>query len=270
VTLQQRQITEDVVVMAGDISASRATGLDRILANRRWWQCDVPFRHYVATSVFTPDIYAGLVESFRASLSKQGYLAKHDIHGTTFEPGLSGPLSLFVSRDWHDLVAGLFNVRATGHISGGTHHHEPGSKDGFPHNDLNPGWFLDYDSDDGIVLPQHSLCQYTTGATTSTLPPRRVIRAVALLYYLDNPAWRQGDGGETALYASASDPIDAPLARIAPRNNTLLAFECTPYSYHAFIGNRINPRNSVIMWIHREPDEVSARWGPGVIEEFRY
>jgi hypothetical protein len=247
-----------------------AAPLNDLLANRRWWQCDAPFPHYVATSVFTPDVYRSLVADFRAKLHRSGYLAQHDLHGTTFEPGLTGPLSLFVSRPWHDLVAGLFGVRATGHVSGGTHHHDVGSKDGLPHNDLNPGWFIDYDSADGIVLPQHSLCSYTSGVTTSaSSPPRRVIRAVAVLYYLDNPPWRPGDGGETALYLSVTDPVDAPAARIAPRNNTLLAFECTPYSYHGFLANRVSPRNSVVMWLHREPADVEARWGTGVIEEFQ-
>jgi hypothetical protein len=240
-----------------------------ILANRRWWRCHEPFLHYVAPNVFTPQVYEELVTAFRATLTEQrGYLSKHDIHGTTFEPGLTGPLRLFVSRPWHDMLAGLFGVTATGHVSGGTHHHEPGSSNGFPHNDLNPGWFIDYDSPDGIVLPQHDLCQYTTGTTTSDKPARRVIRAVAVIYYLGNPPWAAGDGGETGLYASASDPIAAPVTRIAPRNNTLLAFECTPYSFHGFITNRVHPRTSVVAWLHREPADVEARWGPGVIQEF--
>jgi hypothetical protein len=240
-----------------------------ILANRRWWRCQQPFPHYVAPRVFTQETYRALVTAFRATTASQrGYLAKHDIHGTTFGPALTGPLRLFASRPWHDMLAGLFGVAATGHVSGGTHYHERRSSNGFPHNDLNPGWFIDYSSPDGIILPQHDLCQYTTGATTSSETPRRVIRAVAAIYYLGNPAWKPGDGGETGLYASASDPIDSPVARIAPRNNTLLAFECTPYSFHGFISNGAHPRTSIVMWLHRESSDVEARWGPGVIQEF--
>jgi 2OG-Fe(II) oxygenase superfamily len=78
--------------------------------------------------------------------------------------------------------------------------------------------------------------------------------------YLCNPDWIEGDGGETGLYGSREDPVDRPIAVVPPINNSLLMFECTPYSYHSFLSNGRSPRNSVIVWLHREKVEVLSRW----------
>ena len=49
-------------------------------------------------------------------------------------------------------------------------------------------------------------------------------------------------------------------------NNSLVLFECTPFSWHGYLGNRAKPRNSVVMWLHRPKADVVARWGePSIV-----
>ena len=93
---------------------------------------------------------------------------------------------------------------------------------------------------------------------------RETMRAIAILYYLNNPEWLPGDGGETGLYRAITDQVDQAVVSVPPINNTLVAFECSPYSFHAFRTNR-QPRNSLVMWLHREKAEALAQWGEGSI-----
>jgi hypothetical protein len=240
-----------------------------VLASRRWWRRQKPFPHVVATDVLREEIYAELVDGFRDKLGPGGggYLSGHDIHGCELNPDYEGPLTLFVGRPWHDMLANVVGVTASGHVSCGLHRHVVGSSNGFPHNDLNPGWFLDYPSDDGICLADSRLCRYTTGEllAETTYVRRKLVRAVAAIFYLDNAPWNAGDGGTTGLYRNASDPVDQPRAVVPPVNNSLLVFECTPFSFHGFISNRRHERNSVVLWLHRSKAEVGRLWGEQAI-----
>jgi hypothetical protein len=243
--------------------------IESAIANRRWLQRSKPFPHFVATNVFTADTYARLEASFRETLDRvrgHAYLKEHDIHGTTLLPADAGAFSPLLSRGWHDLLADVLGVQTTGHVMCGIHHHTTGSADGFPHNDLNAGWF-DGDPQPGSVeLSSPYTVDYTSGrALVEGASPRETVRALAILYYLANDPWSPGDGGETALYRTATDRVDRPVARVPPINNSLLAFECTPHSYHGFVSNTRAPRNSIVMWLHRSKADVTVRWGGDAI-----
>jgi len=239
------------------------------LLSRRWLRRSHPFAHVVAYDVFVPGVYAALCARFDemlAGLNGHAYLDAHDIFGTTVTPASAAGLQPFASRAWHDLLATIVGVRATGHVALGMHHHKVGSADGFPHNDLNSGWFAADPGPGAIELSQPEVVEYTTGTLRRPgVQPRENVRAVAVLYYLANGLWQPGDGGSTGLYTRASDPVRRPALVVPPLDNSLLAFECTPTSWHGFISNRRRPRNSIIMWLHRPKAEVVARWGAGAI-----
>lgn len=234
-----------------------------MFANRRWLMRDVPFPHVVADDVFTPAVYADLVDDFRARLQRGELtpMASYDALGLTFDSSVDGPFAVFFSRAWHDLVAGVAGVAVSAHVSGGLHHHPVGSASGVVHHDLNPGWFVDAGARDGIVVADRALCAYTTGRTSNpTLSAREMMRAVAVLFYVDNPPWTPGDGGATGMYRRRDDNVHRPAAVVAPRANSLLMFACTPWSFHSFIGNRRHPRNCLVMWLHRDKRDVLERW----------
>jgi hypothetical protein len=246
-----------------------ASDLAAKLRNRSWSFRIDPFPHVVAERVFQPRAYAELEEAFLDRLAGSvpevqfsRNMPGYDASGLSFTPRTSGPLALFVSREWHDLIAGAFGIDVTRHMSGGLHHHHCGSADGTIHNDLNPGWFIDYESNDGIVVSDHAACDYRTGASPELgASPEETVRAVAVLFYLNNPVWECGSGGVTGLYGSGGDNPYRPAAVVPPHNNSLLAFECTPHSHHAFLSNKRQPRNSLVAWLHREKSAVVARWG---------
>jgi 2OG-Fe(II) oxygenase superfamily len=241
-----------------------------VLSNRRWWRRERPFTHFVATDVFSPGFHAELEGSFRAILAsgldksfrqgKSGY----DAYIHSVAPDIDGPLSFFVSRGWHDLLASLAAVEVTGDVGAALHHHEPGSRTGTIHNDLNPGWFAASAArPDGINCASSAVCDYKHGEPHAPgVQPVERIRAIAMIYFLNNAQWREGNGGECALYAHR---VSAAVETIPPVNNSLLAFECTPYSYHRFLANRAGTRDSVVLWLHRKREHAVERWGQRAI-----
>ena len=251
--------------------------LASVLNQRRWQVCTRPFPHIVARDVFTPDFYAELDSAFGGFLERglsedhdparlSRNIRNYDAYSVSFAYDMPKPFQLFISREWHDMLARLAGVPATTDVSGGFHHHLRGSRSGEVHNDLNPGWFVDAAPNGAVNLTRNDLCDYTTGHRRDPrTPTHQAVRAVAVLFYLQNAHWREGDGGETGLYADRDQPVDAPDKAIPPVNNTLLMFECRPNSYHSFIQNRAAPRNSMIMWLHRPLGEAAQRWGEGAI-----
>ena len=82
---------------------------------------------------------------------------------------------------------------------------KPGARSGWAHNDLNPGWFADPEpGPDDVRLKGEGGVDYFTGRAPEGVRTRRTVRAVSLLFYLGNPDWSAGDGGETALYETIS------------------------------------------------------------------
>lgn len=243
--------------------------LAELLGQRRWIKRCQPFPHVIAYEVFRLAVYERLERRFIDLLDETAgrpYMRRHDIYGRTVEPDIAHHFDPLLTRPWHDLLARVLGITATGHVAVGMHHHRIGSRHGFPHNDLNPGWFLGEPPSNNLLISGPEI-DYTTGALlrATSAPPVKTIRAAAALFYLANPNWEPGDGGATGLYRSADDDVRRPAAAVPPLNNSMLLFECTPRSFHGFISNRTNPRNSIIMWLHRPKDDVIARWGEEAI-----
>jgi hypothetical protein len=250
--------------------------LTSLLNRRPWVLCNDPFPHVRSESVFATAFYRELETAFDTLVSGRQLaswpeacfrrnMPGYDASAVDFDRRVGWPFSWFVSRPLHDLFASVFGVDAIGCVSGGLHHHAAGSRDGFVHNDLNPGWFVDTGGEE-IVIPRGDLCNYRNGVTVdANVTARETMRGIAIIYYLNNPAWTAGDGGETGLYRTARDPIDHPVVAVPPLNNSLLAFECTPHSFHAFRKNHRHPRNSVSVWLHRDKAAVLDRWGSSAI-----
>lgn len=255
--------------------------LSTLLRNRRWIRHTWPLPYFAARDVFIPTLYREQVAAF-AELLGRGFAAEpdgarfcrslpgYDAHALGFSRSLPEPFGVFLSRAWHDMLAQLAGVRATGDVDGGFHHHAVGSASGWIHTDLNPVWFAGAAPPDGVNLSDGRLCDYTTGKPTRAgVCPRGVVRALTMIFYLGDDEWRAGDGGETGLYAAVDRPVEKPDAVVPPAGNSLLVFACTPFSYHAFLKNHRRPRNSVILWLHGDKDEAVARWGARALVPFR-
>lgn len=247
-----------------------------LLANRAWLRRPDPFPHVVADDVFSPAFYdelcgqlGGILDHGLSDIPSGPRFSRgmpgYDAYGISITPETGGPLALFVSSAWRDLMCGLFGVGRTPYVFAGAHHHAAGGADGFVHSDFNPVWFPRADGD-SIQVPDQSRCDFKSGAG-SLEAKVETIRGVVVIFYLLNDHWRPGDGGETGLFRSAHDPL--PAARCPPTSNSLVAFECTPRSFHAYLGNPGRPRTSIIMWIHRERDEAVEKYGEEHIERWK-
>lgn len=238
--------------------------LDSTLGNRRWVYRETPFSHVRVSSVFTPEAYYQMVDQFH-EMFDGGQFAKdipgYDVDAAAITSENSGAFSVFTSRLWNDLWARIFSVEVTGDLNVTLHHHRIGSASGVPHNDLNPGWVVPENRPDGISVHDPQTCDYKFGTSENGIAGVERVRAIALIYYLANPPYRPGQGGATGLYRAHTDPVDRPSVAIAPENNSLVAFACTPFSYHSFITNDSVERNCLVMWLHQTIEEVERKWG---------
>lgn len=235
--------------------------IDRIIENPNIKIKEKPFRHIVVDDFFKKDFYnhlcvemkkllnRGISDTPQRDLFSRLPSPDENIFSLTVDPKLGYPLSFFYSREWDQYISGVFNVASSRDTILALHHHEIGSKTSWTHNDFGMCSFKEDRLENG-VNPWYYQCIYRDDSDKQPDTFRRV-RAVAIIYYLLNDQnWSESDGGETALYTSA-DRTDA--FKVAPINNRLLAFEVSPFSFHAFLQNKTSERNSIIQWIHQEP-----------------
>ena len=267
--------TSDPVSTAAASAGEPATeriDLHSALGSKSWLRCSSPFPYVRARDVFSPGVYGAMADQYSDLLSGGHFgrgIPGYDVTAYTVTGKMTGPLSLFCKRPWHDMLARLFGVNATGELNIALHNHAVGSLDGSPHNDLNPGWFADGPRSDGIFVHDPAYgCDYRYGPKNPEVTAVERVRAIAVIFYLANPV--RGVGGETGLYRAASDPIRRPADVVPPANNSLVAFECTPTSFHGFISNQNALRNCLVMWLHREKKEAIRRWGESSIVYWRH
>ena len=252
-----------------DIAPAAGIRLADVLAHRRWWVIDTPLRHLRVDDVFTDDVYGRIVDTFRTRMASGDFtrsLAGYDASAAAVTPANAGGFEVFLTREWHELIAALLDVPVTGDIIATLHHHAAGSLAGSVHNDLNPGWFPRR-NDSGINVHDPRLCNYRTGISSAGVAAVERTRAISLLYYLDTSP--DISGGGTGFYRSAGQSVDQPDVVVPPRNNSLVAFECTPFSFHTFISNIDRERNCLVMWWHRDRGDAIARWGNGSIVKWQ-
>ena len=246
-------------------SVPDGSDLSSVLAHRRWVRRSHPFPHVVAQNVFVPEFYDELAAHFRRIEGLgafQNNIRNYDAGSVLIRDHADGPLGFFVSRPWHDLVAGVFGVEGTGDVTAGLHHHPPGGRPGWPHNDLNPGWFGGgWPGDDEVRNEGVDGVDYQKGPTRPGSEGRETVRGVSVLFYLANPEWSPGDGGETGIYPSCAAGRQGAGAGVPPVNNSLVMFESTPFTWHGYAGRSRHERNSVVMWVHRRKSEAVERWG---------
>jgi hypothetical protein len=272
---------DDAADPSSSFGAYAAPDLGALLANRSWHYHRLPFPHFTATDVFVPWLHDELTEAYRDVLARgvcerggdpsqfSRRMIGYDAYSYEIRRDPTSPFSLFISPPWMRLISDMCQVATNPDVQIALHHHAPDSKNGWIHADLVPGWFIDRPAQDGVNLPDR-LCNYKNGKTLRPdIPARESARAISVIYFLANPDWVPEHGGETGLYAAQTDPVESPARRIPPRNNSILVFECTPFSFHAFLNNFNVPRNSLIQWLHRPVADVIERWGEKSVDKWR-
>jgi hypothetical protein len=249
-----------------------------LLGGREWRYRAWPFPHVSAKNVFRHEVYKALAHQLHqilargvSEISVRDRLSRnipgYDAYSVDLHHTRHGPLGLFLTDDWRDILNGLFRIPSTPYLAAAAHYHQIGSNSGFVHNDFNPVWFP-IAKHGSPQMPHHQLCKHRSDILSRS-GRITVVRGVAMIFFLLNDSWRPSDGGETGLYVSAYCAVSKPTVRVPPISNSLLAFECTPMSYHAFIHNARTPRMSIVMWTHRPLDEALRKYGAERLERFR-
>lgn len=234
-----------------------------------------PFTHIYATDVFSAEIYKRLSQEFAAivdrTLAGAGSGPKMFKSGTNYDAlilaissSLSDRFAPIFTHQWQEIVSQLLNLPFTERVDGALHHIPRGSRSGWLHTDLCSGWFnvaATSLTDHEIIFPDRSQCDYFTGEPRNPgAKPEQYVRAASMIYYLNNDGWSEGDGGETELYSTARSDV-GPKKAIAPKNNTVVIFECTPHSFHRLLANPGRHRNSIVVWFHTTTEFGQSRWG---------
>jgi len=232
-----------------------------------------PYRYVVIDNFFKPEFVEELSVYFNNMLAKGlgtdhidrskfrffDPKIKYDGYVYTVPLGAPAPLDMFQSVAWNLFFTKLFGKPTTFGTNVALHHHPPHDKTGWVHND-----YATYVFPQKTVLPNGvyiSSGELPKGVSVPSMPLIKNFkqkRTIALLYYFNNPEWKEGDGGETGIYSSKSK--DSLTVSVAPVNNRLLAFDISPASFHAFQEN-MKDRNCLVQWFHADLDWCEKEYG---------
>ena len=216
-----------------------------------------PFPHIIIDNLFEQKDYQTMCEIFPSFISRvkpykdtPGATSNYEgyISGLSKEDVFGNPFDFFASRELKNFVEKEFGIETTKYVAPSAHFHKAPSKDGFIHRDMNICSFKETETEDFVF----------TNGTIYTNDSRRincekevkVIRSVALLYYLNNDNSESASGGGTGIYNSYNGEVR--IKEVEPKNNRLFLFEINNMSYHAFIGANFN-RSAVVTWFHSKP-----------------
>ena len=222
-----------------------------------------PFTHVSIENFLPEGAYQELVDAYKARLDKGlsmvhdgekfGRFDMYDLYSFVPKPGLDVPHKFFYSESYFKALESLFNITLSRDTFVTYHHHLPSSQDNYIHTDFSSGYFMDDPLPNG-VNPWY----YQTPHTKPSENSRRMGRAIAVIYYLNNLDWNEKLGGETAIFETKEG--GTPVRRLAPINNNLSAFEITPHSFHNFMKNSSPSRNSIAQWFFVSPEEMKKRF----------
>ena len=234
------------------------------LLNRRWKIRSLPFKFCVVNDVFVDSVHQRIASAFQKKLSvrsgRDSSYSNYDAKILSFDEQDRAALFPLLDHEFLSTLARALELEVALEVDGAFHHHPPGSRTGWIHNDFNPGWFPRSAQTGEVLLCDHERCNYRTGKVgNQSVNPLQRMRRLTLIYYVNNKGWQEGDGGETGLYSSRAQPLQRAEVKVPPIDNSLMMFECSPHSFHSFLSTK-RARNSIILWLHAGMDSSKARW----------
>lgn len=224
--------------------------------------CTRPYRHLIVDRIFDEAAFSLIAAHVRAvSAGGRASVFKERDYGASIF-GLNslnlGPVSDLINPDVIQRIATRLDVPVTMYVDAAIHVHPPESPSGWLHTDFNAGWF-DERSGSGPHFSERDICDYRTGRSVATFSKAvELTRSIAIILYFSDE-WNERHGGETVICRSEMDSVDDAPIRVAPLANRLLAFECSPVSFHSFAATK-RERISVIFWAHADAVQLSDRW----------
>jgi hypothetical protein len=178
--------------------------------------------------------------SFKSHIDWDALLLKGDIE----------EFKIFHSNEFKDFVTTIFPyVKITNDVLSELHYHEVYSPSSWIHNDYEVVNFKRDPLPNNINLFNGQV-DYRMADQSDNVYKR--VRAIVIIYYINETPWLQGHGGETAFYLN--DVKDYEVEKyektVAPLANRALIYEINPWSQHAFLSNLVYKRINLIQWYH--------------------
>jgi hypothetical protein len=234
-----------------------------IINNGQWRDLRRPFRHFHATRVLESTVYNSVAKMFSTLLlrSPKSRRKLPSFTKSVYNNDLVLPVDECLAEDLPAIFSessirslyGILDLPFLPRIDAEMHSHPKGSPSGFIHTDYSETWFDESFAPlkPMIRFPSRFRCDSVTGEVkVRSAIPAKYVRAATLIFYLCNDGWREGDGGETALYEDEWETPDISARLIPPANNSLLLFRCSPHSYHRFVTNPGCVRNSIVLRLY--------------------
>jgi hypothetical protein len=226
-----------------------------------------PFNYLTIENLFNQDIYSSLCNKFPDIIGRMNG-QRHGAVGVgkkvynaiiaSVNPEEGVGYDFFATKLWKDSLSNFFDIELNQHLSYSAHYHEGSvenpSNSGWVHLDLN---ICSAKDDSSKEVKTINDCIYNDDTNSLQPNTRKVLRSIAVLYYLNNPEnINEEDGGGTGLYSNYN--LDSRLRQVLPKNNSAFIFEISPLSYHAFIGAKYN-RSAMVHWFHSSPSYIVKR-----------
>jgi hypothetical protein len=167
-----------------------------------------------------------------------------------------------------NFIGSVFGVSLDENLMIGMHRHNPPSKAGWSHSDFAVVSFpnIPCNFSSHRVFTQDYSVNYADDSALLQPDTLKTARSIACLYYTASNHWSAGKGGETGLFLPNRETL---AVKVPPRGNSLLAFEISPLSYHAYLGSASMERNCFIWWYHSPIPYITERYAESIAEKNR-
>lgn len=218
-----------------------------------------PFNYIIIDNLFNKEIYSEICKKFPEFIARTKPYKDQPGATSNYEGYISGlglgdlknGYDFFASKDLQNFVEKSFDIKTSKYISPSAHFHRAPSKNGFIHRDMNICSFSTVQTDEFVTTGGVVYTDDTNHNTNSI----KMIRSIALLYYLNNNDSIDCTGGGTGIYNSYGGSL---INTIEPKNNRLFMFEISHNSFHGFIGANFD-RSAVVSWFHSSPAYIINR-----------
>lgn len=214
-----------------------------------------PFNYMIIDNLFNKEMYGQMCKKFPEFIARTTPYKDQPGATSNYEGYISGlglkdlidGYDFFASKNLQNFIEQSFNIKTSKYISPSAHFHKSPSKNGFIHRDANICSFPIINQEMDFV-PAGGGVVYTDDSNQN-INSVKMIRSIALLYYLNNNDDIETSGGGTGIYDSYSGKL---INTIEPKNNRLFIFEIGHNSFHSFIGANFD-RSAIVSWFHSSP-----------------
>lgn len=214
-----------------------------------------PFNYIIIDNLFNQSIYNNICKKFPEFIARTKPYKDQPGATSDYEGYISGlgqkdlvdGYDFFSSKELQNFIEQSFNIKTSKYISPSAHFHKAPSKNGFIHRDANICSFPIIDDDQNFITAGGGVVY--TDDSNQNINSIKMIRSIAMLYYLNNDDNLSTEGGGTGIYDTYNGKL---INIIEPKNNRLFIFEIGHNSFHAFIGANFN-RSAIVSWFHSSP-----------------